>query len=133
VVPSVLIVSEELDFLLACYTTLHRDARLGQIEATTSSEEGGRLVQTLRPDAVVFDTSAGDGVSLSAIRRLRELAPYATVLVTFRKREAETINQMVEGTEAAGVVSRDGLSAEVILRFVHNEEAERVAALGSPA
>jgi DNA-binding NarL/FixJ family response regulator len=133
VVPSVLIVSEELDFLLACYTSLHRDIRIGQIEATTSGEEAGRLVRTLWPDAVIFDTSAGDGVTLSAVRRICELVPDAAVIVTFRDRERDTIGQMVDASGAAGVVSRDGLSVEAVLRLIRAPSPDHAESIAAPA
>ncbi len=132
-VPSVLIVSEELQFLLNCYTAIHRDARIGQIEATTNGEEASRLVQTLRPDAIVFDASAGDSTDSSTIRQLREIAPYATVIVTFRERDQETIHQFIKAAGAAGAIRRDNLSPEVLLRLVRDDEAERVASYSAPA
>jgi DNA-binding NarL/FixJ family response regulator len=126
--PSVLIVSEELGFLVECYAGLHRDERIGRIEATTSQDEAMSLVETLHPDAVVFDSSAGGSFGVSSISRLCELNPSLTVVVTFRDRERQVIELTAHGSGARGIFSRDAFSAEALLRAMGPRRAESVAA-----
>ena len=128
VAPSVLIVSEELSFLVACYAGLHRDERIGNIEATANRDEAVGLVQTLRPDVVVYDSSAGDSFGVSAIGRLCELVPSMTVVVTFREHDQQMIETTARSSGADGIFSRDAFSAEGLLRAMRGRRIQSVAA-----
>lgn len=131
--PSVLIVSEELSFLVSCYSGLHRDERIGKIEATANREEAVGLVQTLHPDVVVYDSSAGDSFGVSAIGRLCELAPEMTVVVTFREHEQQAIELTARSSGAAGIFSREAFSVEHLLRALRSRGIQRNQSTGAPA
>lgn len=128
VAPSVLIVSEELSFLVTCYAGLHRDKRIGKIEATANRDEAVGLIQSFHPDVVVYDSSAGDSFGVSAIGRLCELAPEMTVVVTFREHDQQVIETTARSSGAQGVFSRDAFSAEGLLRAMRGPGARSVAA-----
>ncbi|MGE3270157.1 MAG: response regulator [Chloroflexota bacterium] len=130
---SVLIVSEELSFLLQCYSGLHRDKRIGQVEATTSREEAAVLIQSLHPDAVVFDSSAGDSFGVAAIERLRALAPNTKVVVTFRPREQESTERSARSHGAMGVLSREAFSAEALVRIMRGQPDPDRQSVAAPA
>lgn len=131
--PSVLIVSEELSFLVSCYNGLHRDERIGKIEATANRDEAVGLVQTLHPDVVVYDSSAGDSFGVSAIGRLCELAPEITVVVTFREHEQQVIEMTARSSGATGVVSREAFSAELLLRALRRRGVRSNQSTDAPA
>jgi hypothetical protein len=133
VAPSVLIVSEELSFLVSCYNGLHRDERIGKIEATANRDEAVGLVQTLHPDVVVYDSSAGDSFGVSAIGRLCELAPDMTVVVTFRDHEQQAIEMTARSSGATGIFSRDAFSAEQLLRVMRTRGGRGRQSTGAPA
>src|SRR5262245_3039860 len=65
--PSVLVIAEELTFLLNCYSSLHQDARIGRVETITGQAEANRLLETFRPDVVVIDSSAAGGTGLAGL------------------------------------------------------------------
>ena len=133
VAPSVLIVSEELSFLVSCYSGLHRDERIGKIEATANRDEAVGLVQTLHPDVVVYDSSAGDSFGVSAIGRLCELAPEMTVVVTFRDHEQPAIEMTARSSGATSILSRDAFSVEQLLRAMRARGGLRGPSTGAPA
>jgi DNA-binding NarL/FixJ family response regulator len=117
-VPSVLIVSEELDFLLNCYSSLRRDARIGRVEATTNPDEATRLVRSFHPHAVVVDSSAGGSFGLPIVNQLCQLDPNLVVLVTFTDRDRVVVEQSARSSGAAGTLSRDGFTVEAVLQSV---------------
>ena len=126
--PSVLIVSEEMDFLVSCYAGLRRDKRIGKIEATSHREEVVGLVQTFHPDVVVYDASAGDSFGVSAIGRLCELAPGMTVVVTVREHDSQAIAATARQSGARGIFSREAFTAENLLRAMRGQPGQSVAA-----
>jgi DNA-binding NarL/FixJ family response regulator len=129
-VPTVLIVSEELSFLVDCYAGLHRDKRIGKIEATANREEAVSLVQKLKPDVMVYDSSAGDSFGVAAIVRLCEMVPSMTVVVTFREREQHAIELTARSCGARGVFSRQAFSVEGML---HAMRGPSIASVQAPA
>ena len=118
--PSVLIVSEELDFLLSCYSSLRRDARIGRVEATTNPEEATGLVRSFHPHAVVYDSSASESFGLPVVTQLCQLDPTMAVLVTFRERDRAMIEMTAPTSGATGTLSRDGFSVEALLKTVRS-------------
>jgi DNA-binding NarL/FixJ family response regulator len=79
---SVLIVCDEYRFLLASYSRLRHDARVGRIEATANEAEALTLADSYHPDVVVFDAAPSGGFGLATVRRLCESNPGVDVVVT---------------------------------------------------
>jgi len=123
--PSVLILSEELTFLLSCYSSLHQDERIGRVEAATSREEAAKLLQTFRPDAVVIDSSAGDNSGFSAVMRDCRFSSEAAIIVTCDERDGPAMAPHARAIGAVGFLRRDNFSAAAVVRAVYSPAAHR--------
>lgn len=117
--PSVLILSEELTFLLNCYSALHQDARVGQVEAATSRGEAAKLLLTFQPDVVVIDWSAGNGNGLGAVLDQCRLSPGTRIVVSCDERDGHTVAPHARAIGAVGLLRRERVTAESVIRAHH--------------
>jgi len=128
VVPTVLLISEDLSFIITVYASIQRDARIGQVEAAGSQDEGVMLAQTMLPRTVVLDVTASDP-GQPTISRLRRLGGQATIIVTYRERDEDVLAVAGPTLGADDVCRRDALSVERILRAL---QARAGAPAGTP-
>ncbi|BAV97072.1 DNA-binding NarL/FixJ family response regulator [Lysobacter enzymogenes] len=99
---------------------LLRGAGVDVVAQAADGEETLQRAQELRPDVVVTDLSMPGLNGLEVIRRLREQAPAARVLVLTMHQEDEYILQAVRAG-ASGYVVKDSPAAELLaaVREVH--------------
>ncbi|MBN7138754.1 DNA-binding response regulator [Lysobacter enzymogenes] len=99
---------------------LLRGAGVDVVAQAADGEETLQRTQELRPDVVVTDLSMPGLNGLEVIRRLREQAPAARVLVLTMHQEDEYILQAVRAG-ASGYVVKDSPAAELLaaVREVH--------------
>jgi len=99
---------------------LLRGAGVDVVAQAADGEETLRRAQELRPDVIVTDLSMPGLNGLEVIRRLREQAPAARVLVLTMHQEDEYILQAVRAG-ASGYVVKDSPAAELLaaVREVH--------------
>ena len=116
--PSVLILSEDLTFLLSCYSALQQDPRIGRIEAITTRQEAEGLLQTFRPDAVVIDSSFSDSAGLASVVQNWKLPRETVVIVTCRDGDRAQIVPEARSAGAVALLSRERFSSLVVLRAV---------------
>lgn len=116
--PSVLLVSDELTFLLTTYSSLQRDPRIGQIEATASHDEAIALMQTLRPDAVVVDVAANDAGGHALVERFRKQDALLAVIVTYRERDQDSMAMIAPTLPAHDIFPRAAFTVERVVRAV---------------
>ena len=122
--PSVLILAEELTFLLDTYSTLHQDARMGRVETATRAE-AAKILDTFRPDVVVIDSSAAGSAGLPGIVKQCNL-PYGTkIIVTCDEREGPRVAHDARAIGAVGFLRRESLSATAIVRVLQRPAATR--------
>jgi DNA-binding NarL/FixJ family response regulator len=133
VTPSVLLVSDELAYLLTAYSSLQRDPRIGRIEATANRDEAVALVQTLRPDAVVVDVAATDTGGHALVGRFRKLDASMAVIVTYRKCDEEPMAVIAPTLMAHEVVSREAFTVERVVRAVQALMARHAASATAAA
>ncbi|SDW96072.1 response regulator [Lysobacter enzymogenes] len=99
---------------------LLRGAGVDVVAQAADGEETLQRAQELRPDVVVTDLSMPGLNGLEVVRRLREQAPAARVLVLTMHQEDEYILQAVRAG-ASGYVVKDSPAAELLaaVREVH--------------
>ena len=114
--PSVLILAEEMNFLLNCYSSLHQDARIGRVETVTGRTEAVRLLQTFRPDVVVVDSSAADSAGVTVLVDQCKIPSDVPIVVTCHLNERAKVAPEARDLGAVGFFNRDKLSAEVVIR-----------------
>jgi DNA-binding NarL/FixJ family response regulator len=114
--PSVLILSEEMMFLLDCYSSLHQDARIGRVETVTDHTEAVKLLATFRPDVVVIDASATGRAGLAGLIDGCRLPRSCRIVVTCQPDQRATIGPEARAVGAVGLLNRDSFSARSVLR-----------------
>lgn len=123
--PSVLILAEEMSFLLYCYSNLHQDARIGRVETVTGQTEAVRLLQTFRPDVVVVDSSAADSAGVTALVDRCKIPADIPIVVTCHLHDRAKVAPEARDLGAVGFFNRDNLSAEVVLRAARMQPGAR--------
>jgi chemotaxis response regulator CheB len=129
--PSVLILSEEVTFLLSCYAALHQDARVGQVEAATSREEAARLLLTFQPDVVVIDWSAGNGNGLGVVVDQCRLSPGTRIVVSCDACDGQVVAPHARAIGAVGLLRRESVTAAAIVRAHHGPEGRGARTSGA--
>jgi len=113
-----LIIDDNRPFLDAARVLLEREGLTVAGVATTTSE-GVRQAETLRPDVVLVDIWLGEESGLDLARRLvmDGLGPEATVVLISTRAE-EDVADLVADSPAAAFLSKAELSASAIRRIV---------------
>jgi chemotaxis response regulator CheB len=114
--PSVLILSEEMPFLLDCYSTLHQDARIGRVETVTDRSEAVKLLATFCPDVVVIDASASSRAGLAGLVEGCRLPTACRIVVTCQPEQRAEMGPAVRAIGAVGLLNRESFSARSVLR-----------------
>jgi hypothetical protein len=123
----VLVLAEELTFLLNCYTSLHQDARIGRVETITGRAEANKLLETFRPDVIVIDSSAAGA---SGLRGLLEgfKMPYGTrLVVTCGPSERAKFGPEARAVGAVGLLNREVFSGNSVGRAAQMPGATRAS------
>jgi chemotaxis response regulator CheB len=123
-----LILSEELEFLLGCYSTLHQDARVGQVEAATGRDEAAMLLRTFRPDVLVLDWSAGSSAGFGAVLSECNIPPGTRIVVSCDQRDGAAVAPHARAIGAIGLLRRETVSAESVIRAYHGPGARKAPA-----
>ena len=114
--PSVLVLAEEMSFLLDCYSALHQDARIGRVETVMSREEAVKLLRTFHPDVVVIDSSAAGSAGLAALIEGFKVPARSKIVVTCDPSERGRTSPEARSIGALGFFNRDVFSAEIVLK-----------------
>jgi hypothetical protein len=114
--PSVLILAEELTFLLNCYTALHQDARIGRVETITGRAEAAKLLETFRPDVIVIDSSATGSGGLAGLVDGFKMPYGARLVVTCGPNERARFGPEARSVGAVGLLNREVFSGNTVLK-----------------
>jgi chemotaxis response regulator CheB len=114
--PSVLILSEEMAFLLDCYSMLHQDARIGRVETVTGRAEAVKLLASFRPDVVVIDASSVGRAGLAGLVEGWKLPTSSRLVVLCQPDQRAAIGPEARVIGAVGLLNRDNFSAGSVLK-----------------
>ena len=114
--PSVLILSEEMSFLLDCYSILHQDAHIGRVETVTDRTEAVKLLATFCPDVVVIDASATSRAGLAGLVEGCRLPTSCSIVVTCQPEQRATMGPEARAIGAVGLLNRESFSAKSVVR-----------------
>jgi len=126
VLPSVLLVSEELAFLLTAYSSLQRDPRIGRIEASAGHDEAIALMRTMRPNVVVLDVTASDP-GQAMVGQFRRFDTTLIVFITFREHDQDAIMAVASTLGAHDICPREAFTVERVVRVTQALTARRTA------
>jgi CheY-like chemotaxis protein len=114
----VLIVDDNASFLRAASSLLEREGLTVAGVASTSAE-GLRVAETLRPDVVLVDVFLGPESGFDLARGL--VAAGWTVVLTSTHDELE-LRELIATSPASGFLSKADLSANALRRVVQSQD-----------
>jgi hypothetical protein len=123
----VLVLAEELTFLLNCYTSLHQDARIGRVETITGRAEATKLLETFRPDVIVIDSSAAGASGLKGLLDGFKLPYGARLVVTCGPNERARLGPEARSVGAVGLLNREVFSGNSVLKAAQMPGVTRAA------
>lgn len=110
----VLVVDDHALFAEGLRLLLERDPRMRVVGIAASVAEATTFAREMRPDVILMDQCLGDEQGVTAIRRIRELAPETSVIVL----TGAAVDDAVAGAVEAG-------ASGVIEKVVHPDELVR--------
>jgi hypothetical protein len=123
----VLVLAEELTFLLNCYTSLHQDARIGRVETITGRAEAAKLLESFRPDVFVIDSSAAGPSGLRGLLDGFKMPYGARLVVTCAPNERAKIGPEARSVGAVGLLNREIFSGNSVLKAARMPGITRAA------
>jgi DNA-binding NarL/FixJ family response regulator len=113
-----LIVDDSEQFLGAATSRLGRNG-FEVVGTATSSAEALDQVGTLRPDVVLVDVGLGEESGFDLTRQLVEAFPHLrSRVVLISTHDEEDLRDLVDGSGAAGFISKSELTPSAVLGIV---------------
>ena len=112
-----LIVDDSAPFLDAATGLLERE---GLVVAGTASSiaDGLEQARALRPDVILVDVMLGPESGFDLARRLAEVDGHDATVILISTHEEADLADLIDGTPAAGFVTKNRLSAAAIQSLV---------------